>query len=80
MSGRAPPTFQISNSQVRDVFPTETIRPLASIQSPAYSGARNSTEAKARHSPSSPAGRIASAVMRSPMISSCFAPATRPPP
>ena len=38
-----PPTFQTSNSHVREEFPTFTIRPVASIQSPACSGWRNST-------------------------------------
>jgi CheY-like chemotaxis protein len=79
-SRRGPPTFQTSNSHVRLELPTRTIRPLASIQSPAYRGARNSTLSYARKRPSSPSWRIASSVIRSPMISSCFAPATRSPP
>ena len=35
MSVRAPPILWISNSQRREVFPTLTILPRASIQSPA---------------------------------------------
>ena len=44
MSARGPPIFQTSNSHVRLELPTRTMRPFASIQSPAYSGARNSTD------------------------------------
>ena len=80
MSVRDAAILWISNSQRREVFPTLTIFPRASIQSPAYSGARNSTDSYARNSPSSPSYRIASSVIRSPTIFSWVAPATRLPP
>ena len=51
---RAAPIFQTSNSHRRLVLPALTILPVASIQSPAYSGARNSTDSYARKRPSSP--------------------------
>src|SRR6266542_4351388 len=43
-SDRGPPIFHTSNSHRRDVFPTDTIWPFPSIQSPANRGWRNSTD------------------------------------
>ena len=43
MSGRAVMTFRASKTIFREVFPSETISPVASMKSPAYTGALNST-------------------------------------
>ena len=36
-------TFLASNAMVREVLPTRVMTPVASMKSPAYTGARNST-------------------------------------
>src|SRR5574344_492316 len=54
MSVRGAITFLASKTLVRELLPTWVISPTASIKSPAYTGAKNSTLSYAQKSPSSP--------------------------